>query len=65
MIAIWDDHLRHLLRDDLNMPSFFLTNSSMGSRETLKKFLAHSVFDYIIPKLDKMEPEQILEVREK
>jgi hypothetical protein len=63
-IFIWYDHAFHLLRNDVSIPGLFLTKGSQLNREILKSLLAHSTFRFVLPKLSKLHPEEILKVRE-
>ena len=64
LFFIWQDHAKHLLRQDLKLPSIFITHESNG-REKIKSLMAQAAFQYVIPQISELHPEQILEIREK
>ena len=57
--------LTHLLRDDIQFPSVFLTKNRTDTTKIYTTLEAQSVFRYVIPMLSDLHPDQILEVREK
>lgn len=57
--------LEHFLRDDLNLPSIFLTRNLSDTRRIFTALEAKSVFSYVIPKISNLHPDQFLEVRQK
>jgi hypothetical protein len=65
VIYLWQDHVFHLLREDLSLPSVFITKEKRHNRETLNGLLAFATFKVLVPKLSELHPDQILEVREK
>lgn len=65
VIYLWQDHVLHLLRDDLPAPSVFIANERHYNREKLKGLLAFATFQFLLPKLSDLHPDQILKVREK
>lgn len=64
-IYLWQDHVLHLVRDDLTSPSIFVANERHHNREKLKGLLAFAAFQFLLPKLSELHPDQILEVRER
>lgn len=64
VLFIWRDHAKHLLRQDLKLPSVFITDESKR-REKIKSLMAQAAFQYVIPQISELHPEQILEIREK
>lgn len=59
----WKDHIIHLLRTDINEPCLFAIKQQQIHREVIKSLIALKSFNYLLPKLSKLHPEQILEVR--
>jgi len=59
------DLVLHFLRTDLSAPQVFIANSTAPSREFLVACEAKAVFSYLLPALNDLEPDQILEVRNK
>ncbi|MGZ8842425.1 MAG: hypothetical protein ACXW18_02105 [Pyrinomonadaceae bacterium] len=59
------DLVLHFLRTDLSVPQVFIANSTSPSREFLVACEAKAVFSYLLPALNDLEPDQILEVRHK
>lgn len=55
----------HFLRKDLQLPQVFIGDGRRPSRELLVASEAKVVFSYLLPALSVLEPEQILEVRDK
>ncbi len=53
------------MSDDLDLPELNVCGSQPVSREIMKFLEAKSVFSYCLPKLGKLNAEQILQVREK
>ncbi|HKU75255.1 MAG TPA: hypothetical protein VJR02_15195 [Pyrinomonadaceae bacterium] len=64
-IYLWQDHLDHLLREDLILPSLFTSRNSTFSREMMKALLIFPAFNYLIPKASALTSDQILTVRNK
>lgn len=62
-IMVWQDHLLHMLRRDINKPALFLLADQAGRREAAKSVLAESVLSFSLPRLTELTPEEILEVR--
>jgi hypothetical protein len=62
-LHLWKDHIIHLLRKDFELPSIFVANERQTNREVIKSLIAVSSFSYLLPKLSKLHPEQIMEVR--
>jgi hypothetical protein len=62
-IFVWQDHLMHLLRTDIDEQGVFLVRPESSQRERYKALMAHSAFRFMLPKLQILQPEQILEVR--
>lgn len=62
-IILWQDHLKHLFRTDISEPNVFLTRDSQWERELLKGLMANSVFRFLLPKVEELTPDQIMEVR--
>lgn len=54
----------HHLRDDIEAPRLFQIETS-NQREVFKALLAQELFRYLLPAIQGLEPEQILQVREK
>ena len=65
MLVIRPDLVRHLLRDDLGLPELHVCGRQPASREIMKFLEAQSVLSYSLPKLGKLDKEQILQVRER
>lgn len=61
--AWWKDHLLHLLRNDIDLPSFFITPKKDVNREEMKTLIANCAFKYFLPSLTTLHPEQIMEIR--
>jgi len=62
-IVVWQDHLLHMIRQDVNKPAVFLLADQAGRREVAKSALAESILSFSLPRLAKLTPEEILEVR--
>ncbi|MFC1822657.1 hypothetical protein ACFL9T_08115 [Thermodesulfobacteriota bacterium] len=62
-IFIWQDHVIHLLRDDIKFPTLFTSQNSQYHRECLKSLMALSAFKFMLPQINNLHPDQILEVR--
>jgi hypothetical protein len=62
-IFVWQDHLKHLLRTDIGERAVFLARPAASQRERYKALMAHAVFRFMLPQLQELHPEQILEVR--
>jgi hypothetical protein len=54
----------HHLRGDIEAPRLFQIETS-NQREIFKTLLARELFRYLLPAIQSLEPEQILQVREK
>jgi hypothetical protein len=65
LFYVRQDQVRHLLRSDITAPSLFLCSDRHPSREVLKALEAREVFRYLIPAAAALQPEEILEVRQK
>lgn len=55
----------HHLRDDLSSPRLFELDAGTDNRELFKILQAQQLFTYFLPAIQSIEPEQILEVRDK
>lgn len=64
-ILIWEDLARHLLRADVRAPRIFVGRTGEHNRAALNTLLAHSVFSLLLPKLSALQPDQIVDVRNK
>jgi hypothetical protein len=64
-LSLRPDIIRHLCRDDLSLPELYVCGRQPASREIMKFLEAQSVFSYFLPKLRKLDEEQILLVRER
>lgn len=53
----------HLLRDDIKVPILFTSQNSVYNRECLKSLMALSAFKFLLPQINNLHPDQILEVR--
>lgn len=62
-IFLWEDHFAHLLRRDQDKPGVFVLADRAGRREIAKSALAESVLSFCLPRLGKLAPDEILEVR--
>lgn len=62
-IGLWKDHIYHLLRNDISIPSIFLTKQQHSSREGMKTLIANCTFKYFLPSLNALHPEQLMEIR--
>src|SRR5262249_32177710 len=65
LLTIRPDMVRHLCRGDLDLPELHVSGRQPASREIMKFLEAKSVFSYCLPKLRKLNAEQILQVRER
>jgi hypothetical protein len=63
--SIRQDQLLHLMRSDISMPSIFNCSPERPPREVLKALLAHETFHVLLPAINALHPEQMLEVRGK
>lgn len=59
------DLIIHLLRNDVFAPGIFFNKNQETDREILKSLMASSVFKILLPNLERLHPEEILEVRNK
>lgn len=57
--------LEHLLRTDISLPAIFLNRTQADTRKIFTTIEAKCVFSYFIPKIDRLNIDQILEVRRK
>lgn len=64
-ILIWEDLARHLLRADVRPPRIFVGSPGEHNRGALNTLLAHSAFSLLLPKLSGLQPDQIMDVRNK
>jgi hypothetical protein len=64
-LFLWQDHFLHLLRTDIDKPSIFTSRYPDFSRELMKSLMVLPAFKFLIPKVNQLEPEQVLEIREK
>jgi hypothetical protein len=60
---LWQDHLLHLLRKDIDKPAIFLLGNRRDRRELSKAILADAMFSYCVPRLGELHPDEMLEVR--
>ena len=65
LLTIRPDVLPHLFRKDLTLPEIHVCGLQPASREIMKFLEAASVLSYVLPKLNKLKDEQILEVRDR
>jgi hypothetical protein len=63
-VYVKQDLLLHWLRTDLDIPHTF-SGEEASSREFMVEMEAKAVFTYLLPVLGSLQPEQILEVRER
>jgi hypothetical protein len=63
--SLTEDLVKHLLRNDIDLPQIFVSVSGHPTRDLLIALEAKATFSYFLPKLQVHHPEQILELREK
>lgn len=61
---VYMDMYFHHRRQDVSLPGIFAIPEHSTGRDVYKSVLAQNTLKYLIPKLSKLEPEQILEIRE-